>query len=210
MTTVQDAYNIWSETYDSDENLTRDLDARITRQVLAGWHGRALLELGCGTGKNTAFLAEIAPHVYALDFSEGMLAHAQRRITAAHVTLGMADVTQAWPVANQRVDLVVANLILEHVADLGHIFRQANRCLAADGRFFISELHPFKQYLGTKARFEQADGRTEITAYTHHISEFIGSAAVHGLRLEQFNEWWHEQDAHKPPRLVSFLFQKVG
>ena len=35
---IQNAYNEWSETYDTDENLTRDLDQRVTKESLANFH----------------------------------------------------------------------------------------------------------------------------------------------------------------------------
>lgn len=204
---VQQAYDQWSVTYDSDQNLTRDLDAQITQQVLGNWHGRVLLEMGCGTGKNTPFYSQIAQTVFAFDFSAGMLARARQRLSTPNASLAMMDVTRPWPIADQSVNLVAGNLILEHVADLTAVFAQIARCLAPHGRFFLSELHPFKQYLGGRAKFTQANGQTEIPAYTHHTAEFWQAATQHGLQLIHFNEWWHPQDTHQPPRLISFLFE---
>lgn len=76
---IQKAYNEWSETYDTDENLTRDLDQKVTRESLANLHFDSILEIDCGTGKNTIFLAQIGAHVHALDFSEGMIEKARKK-----------------------------------------------------------------------------------------------------------------------------------
>src|SRR5512134_1187716 len=74
MTThIQNAYNEWSDSYDSDINLTRDLDSKLTRELLAGLQADSILELGCGTGKNSSFLAQIGAKVEAVDFSQGMI-----------------------------------------------------------------------------------------------------------------------------------------
>lgn len=207
--TIQDAYNLWAATYDTDRNLTRDLDGRVTREVLAAIHDARILELGCGTGKNTIFLAQIATRLRAMDFSEAMLAKAWMKITASHVTFTVADLTQPWPCESASVDLVVGNLVLEHIEGLPFIFAEAGRCLAPSGRCFISELHPFRQYLGAKATFERSQGATEIPAFVHHISDFLDAAAEAGLRLVSLKEWWHEEDEQTPPRLVSFLFEKA-
>jgi malonyl-CoA O-methyltransferase len=52
---------------------------RRSRAWLAEARPHLLIELGCGTGKNTAFYAQIAARVIALDFSIGMLANARVR-----------------------------------------------------------------------------------------------------------------------------------
>jgi malonyl-CoA O-methyltransferase len=103
---------------------------------------------------------------------------------------------------------VVCNLVLEHIENLPFIFSEACRCLVEGDRFFICELHPFRQYQGTKARFQKDQNKIEIQAFVHHISDFLAAAENKGLKLKQFREWWHEVDQGKPPRLVSFLFEK--
>lgn len=203
---IRDAYSSWAATYDHDRNRTRDLDAQVTRELLHGQRSGSVLELGCGTGKNTVFLAEIADSVHALDFSEGMLAQARAKVTAANVTFQAADLTQPWPVADATVDLIVGNLVLEHIEDLTFIFREAARVLRPGGQFFLSELHPFRQYQGTQANFQQGAETTEISAFIHHVSDFTGAAKSSGFVLEDLREWWHAEDAGKPPRLLTLLF----
>ena len=205
---IQAAYNDWSATYDLDRNLTRDLDQLITRDTLSNLRCKSIIELGCGTGKNTALLARIAEHVFAFDFSEGMIEKAKEKLSFDNVIFAVADITRPWPCEGHSIDLVTCNLVLEHIQDLPFIFAEASRVLVATGRFFISELHPFRQYQGTQANFLRNEKRTEIQAFVHHISDFIGSATAHGLALRQMKEWWHEEDQNKPPRLVSFMFEK--
>lgn len=205
---IQNAYNEWSGIYDSNENLTRDLDQKVTRETLAGQHFDSILELGCGTGKNTVFLAQIGANVHALDFSEGMIGKAEEKVKARNVRFSMADLTKRWPCTDAAYDLIVCNLVLEHIEDLSHIFSEAARTLRSNGRFFINELHPFKQYGGTKARFERGENIIEVDVFVHHISEFTNAAAANGLKLLKLNEYWHATDEKKPPRLISFLFGK--
>lgn len=206
---IQNAYNEWSEIYDSNANLTRDLDQQVTRETLAGQHFNAILELGCGTGKNTMFLAEIGTQVHALDFSEGMIAKAKEKVKAENVRFEMMDLTKRWHCEDGAYDLIVCNLVLEHIQHLPHIFTEAARALQPNGRFFINELHPFKQYKGTKARFERDTETIEVDAFTHHISDFTNTASACGFKLIKFNEYWHAEDQNKPPRLVSFMFEKA-
>ncbi len=205
---IQEEYNDWSATYDTDENLTRDLDQAVTRDTLADSQCKSILEVGCGTGKNTALLAQIGDRVRALDFSQGMLKRAKEKLRSDNVIFLLADITKQWPCADESADLVVCNLVLEHIEDLSFVFSEAFRSLIEGGRFFICELHPFRQYQGTKARFQRNQGETEIRAFVHHISDFLEVAERIGLTLKGCREWWHEEDQGKPPRLVSFMFEK--
>lgn len=205
---IQKAYNDWSETYDTDENLTRDHDQKVTREALANLYFKSILEIGCGTGKNTAFLAKIGESVHAVDFSQGMIEKAREKVRADNVRFLMMDITQKWNIENQSFDLIVCNLVLEHIEDLSFVFSEASRVLKQKGRFLINELHPFKQYEGKKARFYRDEETIEVQAFGHHISDFLNAAVNNGLTLAKLNEFWHEKDQNKPPRLVSFLFEK--
>lgn len=205
---IQNAYNEWSQTYDSDQNLTRDLDRQVIQDTLAGLQFESILEIGCGTGKNTAFLVQIGEQVHALDFSEGMIAKAREKIQTENLRFSVADLTQRWPCEDEAYDLILCCLVLEHMEDLSFIFSEAGRVLVEGGTFLISELHPFRQYQGKKARFEQGEETVEVPAFVHHISDFVNVALDHGFFLEKLNEWWHQNDQDKPPRLVTFLFEK--
>lgn len=206
---IQNAYNEWSGIYDSNRNFTRDLDAQVTREILADQRFASILELGCGTGKNTVFLAEIGERLHAFDFSEGMIQKAREKVKSGNVRFEVADLTGRWNCDDSAYDLIACNLVLEHIEDLSHIFSEAARTLIPGGKFLINELHPFKQYGGTKARFERGADVVEVDVFVHHISEFIHAAQNHGLTLVKFNEHWHAEDADKPPRLVSFMFGKM-
>jgi len=205
---VQEAYTDWSGTYDLDRNLTRDLDQFATRETLSNLYCKSILELGCGTGKNTELLAQIGERVLALDFSEGMIEKAREKLSFDNVTFAVADITQPWVCEDQSIDLVTCNLVLEHIRDLSFIFREAYRVLVESGQLFISELHPFRQYQGTQANFLRNQQRTEIQAFVHHISDFTSAATANDLKLARMKEWWHEEDQNKTPRLVSFMFDK--
>jgi ubiquinone/menaquinone biosynthesis C-methylase UbiE len=206
---TREAYTCWSATYDADRNLTRDLDQVVTKASLANLRFQSILEIGCGTGKNTPLLAQIGRKVYALDFSEGMMDQAKAKLRFDNVNFVIADITRPWPCDERSFDLIVCNLVLEHIRDLSSIFSEAHRVLADAGRMFICELHPFRQYQGIQANFQRGAETVVISAFEHHISEFIEEAARHGLSLDSFKEWMDEEAGRmKPPRLVSFMFEK--
>ena len=205
---IQDAYTRWSTTYDSDRNLTRDLDQLATEHALKGRTYQNVLELGCGTGKNTALLSRIGRNVLAVDFSPGMLKQAKLKIDSNNVLFVVADLTKCWPCRTESIELVVCNLVLEHIEDLSPIFAKASQALTEGGLFFISELHPFRQYQGTQAHFQYDHGTVAIRAFVHHLSDFLESAEQNGFLFRTMKEWWHHEDQNTTPRLVSFMFEK--
>jgi ubiquinone/menaquinone biosynthesis C-methylase UbiE len=205
---IQSAYDHWASSYDHDKNLTRDLDAQITREVLSNLRFEYALELGCGTGKNTALYQTISKQLHALDFSEGMIEKARQKFANTQVRFDAADLTKPWPCKNNAYDLVACNLVLEHIENLAFIFQEAFRCLQKGGLFYVSEFHPFRQYQGGKARYSKGSDTFEIASYVHHMSEFVSLAKKEGFSLQMLNEHWHTDDDGKPPRLLSLMFQK--
>lgn len=206
--TIQESYDLWSASYDQDQNLTRDLDAALTRKSLEGERFRFVLELGPGTGKNTALLAQIGDSVLGMDFSQGMLKRARQKVRASNVRFIRTDITRPWPLPASVFDLLVCNLVLEHVQDPGLVFIEAARVMAPGAVFHLSELHPFRQYLGGRAQYQTGSGRAGIPAHIHHISDFIQAAQAAGLHLADLQEAWHDEDEGRPPRLIVFKFIK--
>ena len=153
-------------------------------------------------------LAEASARVVAVDFSAGMIAKAKAKLSLPNVDFQIADINKEWPFADASFGFVSCNLVLEHLEDLTHIFHEAVRVMNAGAYFFICELHPYRQYAGTQARFQRAQETTMIPSFVHHLSDFMNAGAINGLSLEDMNEWWHEEDQGKAPRLVSLMFKK--
>lgn len=76
---IEKSYNSWAEQYDTNENKTRDLDTKSTIKTLTKYDFKNVLELGCGTGKNTSWLLNKAELIIGLDFSQGMLDIAKKK-----------------------------------------------------------------------------------------------------------------------------------
>lgn len=205
---IEKAYNSWVDQYDTNENKTRDLDKKVTIKTLSNYAFESVLELGCGTGKNTEWLINKAEKIIGLDFSQGMLDYANRKINSHKVKFKKADLNQDWDILNNFADLVTCSLTLEHIKNLDFIFNQAYLKLKPNGKFFICELHPFKQYSGSKAKYETENGIKELEVYVHHISEYIDFAKKNKFKLVELNEWFDNLNKDEIPRLISFVFEK--
>jgi ubiquinone/menaquinone biosynthesis C-methylase UbiE len=207
--TIKDSYNSWAENYDTMENKTRDLEKTAIRQTLINYNFEYVIELGCGTGKNTNWLAERAIQLTAIDFSEKMLALAEKKIKSDKVNFVQSDLTKPWNIKDDNADLISCSLVLEHIFNLNFIFREAGKKLKANGIFYVCELHPFKQYLGSKARYETENRTIELEVFVHNVSEYIKSALNNSFELLELNEWFDNAEKTGPPRLISFVFKKL-
>lgn len=205
---IEDSYNAWAPLYDTNENKTRDLEALALRSTLANIPIGNCLEIGCGTGKNSAWLATWAKEVVAVDFSEEMLSHARTKTDAKNISFIQADVTGNWFFADRTFQMITFSLVLEHMQNLHEIFSKANAALQLGGYVYVGELHPFRQYGGSKARFDTGGGTHVVDCYTHHISEFADAAAAQGWQVKAINEFFDEADRTKVPRLLVLVFYK--
>ncbi|MFC4690928.1 class I SAM-dependent DNA methyltransferase [Dokdonia genika] len=205
---IDKAYNIWADQYDTNSNKTRDLDTKSTIETLNKFEFSSVIELGCGTGKNTIFLLKKADEIIGLDFAQEMLNKAKNKIKDERVEFRKADLTAEWNIENNYADLITCSLVLEHIENLNFVFNQANKKLKNGGLFFISELHPFKQYSGSKAKFETENGTQELETYVHHISEYLEVANENGFELLELKEWFDEENKSGIPRLIGITLLK--
>jgi ubiquinone/menaquinone biosynthesis C-methylase UbiE len=205
---VQQAYNIWADQYDTNLNKTKDLEAISLRNFLSDRSFENCLEIGCGTGKNTEYLLTKAKKVTAVDFSDEMLSKARQKINADHVQFVQADITKDWTFSNSQYDLVTFSLVLEHIENLDQIFKKVAAVISANGLVYVGELHPFKQYSGSKARFETEEGQQIVICYNHHISDFIIAAKQNGFDILDIAEFFDDNDRTTIPRIITLLLRK--
>jgi ubiquinone/menaquinone biosynthesis C-methylase UbiE len=201
-------YNIWAETYDVVINKTRDLEAKVLQETFKDSEFDSFLEIGCGTGKNTEFLLSICKTITAVDFSEEMIYRAKEKFSDDKIDFILADISDDWSFKNKLFDAVGFSLVLEHIEDLHHIFGQTTKYLKPGGIVYIGEFHPFKQYLGKKARFETNNSITVLECYVHSVSEFVNIAKIYGLEMIEIMEYSDGNETGAIPRILKIVFKK--
>ena len=201
-----DKYNAWAYQYDNNINPTRDLDKIVTKKSLSNIDFFKVLELGCGSGKNTEWLISKADKLVGLDFSKNMLSLARGKITSKKVAFINTNINEKWPISNDSFDLATINLTLEHIEKLDHIFNSLSMKLVQGGKCFVCELHPKKQLAGSKAQFEENGKKIVLDVFQHSEQDYIQSAEKAGFILLSKEDWYdNDEDI---PRLISFLFEK--
>ena len=206
MNKIINNYNDWADQYDNNINPTRDLDKTVTKESLSNIDFFKVLELGCGTGKNTEWLITKADKLIGIDFSSRMLELARKKISSKNVSFICADLNEKWPVNNNSFDLATINLTLEHIKILDHIFNSLFIKLRKGGKCFVCELHPEKQLAGSKARFQDNGTEIVLDVFQHSELDYVQSAEKVGFSLLAKKDWY--DDEKDLPRLISFLFEK--
>ena len=206
MNRIINDYDNWVTHYDNNINPTRDLDKLVTKKSLYNLNFSNVLELGCGSGKNTEWLITKADKLVGLDFSDGMLDLARYKISSQNVTFIKTNLNEKWPVDNNAFDLATINLTLEHIENLDHIFNSVIMKLTKDGKCFVCELHPKKQLAGSKARFKEKGTEIVLDVFQHLELDYIQSAEKAGFTLREKKDWY--DDETDLPRLISLLFEK--
>jgi len=90
------------------------------------------------------------------------------------VNFTVADIKRPG-LAKQAANLVVQSC-LEHVENLNFVFSESARVLDRAGKFFICELHPFRQYLG-REQIIKVMNRLNFGIRTSHLG-FLSNSRV--------------------------------
>jgi len=135
---VAGSYDQW---YESAAGRTYDrLEKRAVERMLpSSIDGRRLLEVGCGTGHWSQFLAERGFLVTGVDLSSGMIREACAK-TMPEVDFLVADAV-ALPFGDGEFDVAVAITVLEFVADPRGAMKEIVRCVRRGGVLVVGVLN---------------------------------------------------------------------
>ena len=222
---VEDAYDRWASSYDSDDNPMVFAVTHGMEEVAATVRDKVVVEFGCGTGRNLVRLKRAgARHLIGCDLSQGMLdrarIQAQKWGPDSALTLFQQDMAQPLPLAARTADLVLFSLTLEHVSDLSGPLREARRLLRPGGECVIFEIHPFLSLNAVSAHFQDGGTVVRMPTYPHRFSDYVNAFVDSRLVPVRCREWTPQDfDGEVPekifkrgattPLLVQFVLQKA-
>ncbi|MCK5716752.1 MAG: malonyl-ACP O-methyltransferase BioC [Thiomargarita sp.] len=98
-----------------------------------------ILDVGAGTGRLSRLLSQHYDNVYSLDLAPNMLKQARKQTSSAQQICADA---MHLPFADNSIDLLVSNLMLQWCNDVNAVFSECARVLKPDGALFFSTLGP--------------------------------------------------------------------
>jgi malonyl-CoA O-methyltransferase len=205
---VRKGYDRWAAIYDAEANPLVAIEEPVVREAIGDVAGLEVLDLGCGTGRHSLWLASAGATVTGIDFSEGMLEEARGKPGADAVRFLAHDLARPLPFAAGSFDVVVSGLVLEHLRELDAFFAEARRVLRPGGRAVVSAMHPAMFLKGVQARFtDPASGeKVQPGSFAHSIGEFVMAAVRAGFAIEGVDERAPDADfAARLPRAEKYV-----
>lgn len=179
------------------------------QKVLPDFHGKRVLDLGCGYGWHCLHAAQNgAAYVLGTDISEKMLSVAKEKQgdeTIEYRCVAMEDLE----FAHETFDIVISSLAFHYIRDFDSMVRNISRWLTPDGHFVFSVEHPVFTSCGTQDwYYDEAgnilhfpvdryyyEGKREavflgetVTKYHKTLTTYLNTLLKHGFELTDIVE----------------------
>lgn len=138
---VADHFSRAAKTYDSAAMLQRMVAQRVMLNLPSDIEMTRILDLGSGTGRQTAELKPryLGAQVVGMDMAMGMLQHARRHLPYNPFSWCSGNI-DALPFADSCFDLVFSSLAIQWCESLSSALREVQRVLTPGGHFVFSTL----------------------------------------------------------------------
>ncbi|MDO4620365.1 MAG: class I SAM-dependent methyltransferase [Lachnospiraceae bacterium] len=218
-----DQYSSFAQVYDRFmQTIPYDnWGSRIVELLQAhGIHDGLVLDLGCGTGTMTEYLAEKGYDMIGVDNSPEMLESAhEKRMESGHDILYLLQDMQSFELyGTVRAVICICDSLnyLESEEELLQVFRLVNNYLDPDGLFLfdVKTPHLFRDVLGDNTYAETSEDGAYIWENSWYEEEQVNEYALtlfikdeNGLYRRQ--EELHAQTAFEKER-ISALLKEAG
>jgi SAM-dependent methyltransferase len=161
--------------------------------------GKSVLDVGCGTGPLSAWLASRGAEVVGFDTSAQMVRIAEER-GIERSSFRVADLAQPLSfLTDNSFDVAVASLVMHYLYDWVEPLRELRRVLRPSGRLIISTHHPARDielsatgnYFGTELvrdRWKLGEKEFDVQFWRRPLTDMFAAFAHAGFNVLEFHE----------------------
>lgn len=206
---IEESKEIWNQNADFWDQAMGDESNEFHRQVvrpkvtklLAPNDTDHILDIACGNGNYSAYLAEKGASVVAFDYSEKMIALARERQKryASNIEFCVADAADKKSLMalgqERSFTKAVSNMAIMDITNIEPLFKAVHTLLQDDGIFVFATLHPCfvtltDQYLTAHSYYGIAiEGQPKEQCYYHRsIQDIFQLCFQAGFVIDGFYE----------------------
>ncbi len=175
--------------------------AEAIYRILKKYHIHRVLDVGCGLGKVTVYLAEKGLDVMGIDISPRLVELAQKKAQEHHVPIEFQVSELAHYIPKEKFDGVLFAGVLEHIENEEQLMHDAKRVLKEDGKMVIFDIplfpwlyHPRDKRVGHLRRYTKkvvkrrllTQGYIPIELTPYNFLMFFGSLYLLLFKKEEY------------------------
>lgn len=203
----KDLTNIEQHIAQSDGELTASglaeiVAVRAIERLVGSVSGRTVLDLSCGEGRLSRWLAVHGAYVTGVDSSVEVIEIArEREANEPHgISYLVSDAADLYMVDDSTFDDVICHLSLDHFENLSAVIAEVARIIRLGGRFIFSVEHPCFDSRIAASLQGSADGlqpdyfaegmRPGLCGLVHHrtLAAYINAVAARGFTVRRIVE----------------------
>jgi 2-polyprenyl-3-methyl-5-hydroxy-6-metoxy-1,4-benzoquinol methylase len=126
-----------------DESFFKHINLRF-KKMLGNIEGKKVLDIGCGRGNLSFYLAQKGAKVIGIDLSKNFINYCKDQLKDSNLNLDFIVMNAQIPdFEDKTFDVIVGSRIIHHLPDIESFFRECKRLLKKDG--FVTFMEPLKK-----------------------------------------------------------------
>jgi ubiquinone/menaquinone biosynthesis C-methylase UbiE len=182
-------YDQFAQKYAQGTEELEEATRRHFYSLLPDLKGKALLDVGCGSGHDAAFYAAEGAVVYGTDISEKELAMAREKVAGVFVQAPM----EKLPFDAEMFDIVTSFYAIQHTENVPETLLKMIRVTKPGGIIQVLAKHPFRNLLESHVNDGNSDyyaknRSIKLTEQGHTMRDYLAPAVLQAARLELLEE----------------------
>lgn len=184
----KDFFKKYSEIKRSKEGLKGASEWHELKTMLPDFHGKRVLDLGCGYGWHCKYASENgASSVIGVDISAKMIEQANKKNNDPHVDYHVKRMEDVDYPADS-FDVVISSLAIHYLESFDVVCKVVKKCLVKGGDFVFSVENPMFTAYGTGDWYRDDEGNPIHWPLDHYFDEGARDASFLGEKVKKYHK----------------------